>query len=89
MSYYSSDIILGDEYLDDQTGFKGIATSIHFYQYACERITLEAFEPKSKEVRELTFDAPRLTHVKTKQRATTTRTGGPARAGETRSVASR
>ena len=86
---YNSDIIMGDEYEDTQTGFKGIATSIHFYQYACERITLEAYESKSKEIREMTFDAPRLTHVKTQKRATTTRTGGPARAGEMRTVASR
>lgn len=81
---YQSDIILGEKYEDTQTGYVGVATGIHFYQHACERITLEAFEPKSKEVRELTFDAPRLVSVKTKKRATTDKTGGPARAGERR-----
>jgi hypothetical protein len=86
---FNSDIVLGDEYEDTQTGYTGIATSIHFYQYACERITIEAYDDKSKEVRELTFDAPRLRHMESGKIAETTRTGGPARAGETRSVVSR
>lgn len=89
MRNYDSDIILGEEYEDTQTGYKGIATSIHFYQYACERISLEAYEKKSKEIRELTFDAERLVSTKTGIRAKATKTGGPARAGETRSVVSR
>lgn len=81
---YETDIVLGELYIDTQTGYEGIATSIHFYQHACERVTLEAFESKTKQVRELTFDSPRLQHAKTKKQATTTKTGGPARAGERR-----
>lgn len=89
MSAFRSDITLGEEYEDTQTGYRGIATSIHFYQHACERITLEAYEKKTKEIREMTFDAPRLVNVRSGQRARTDKTGGPARAGETRSVVTR
>jgi hypothetical protein len=38
---FETDIDLGEKYLDPQTGIQGTATSIHFYQYACERVTLE------------------------------------------------
>lgn len=83
-SDYTSDIVLGEEYEDTQTGYTGIATGIHFYQHACERVTLEAYEPSRKEIREMTFDAPRLKSVKTQEVATATKAGGPARAGEKR-----
>lgn len=85
---YKSDVRLGEKYRDDQTGIEGVATSAHFYQHACERITLEYVKPDG-ELQEVTFDAPRLASVRTGKTATTTRTGGPARVGEGRAVPSR
>lgn len=73
---YKSDIILGERYRDPQTGIEGVATSAHFYQYACERIVLEFVKPDG-ELQENTFDAPRLESVKTGKRAEVTKTGGP------------
>ena len=74
---YASDIVLGEKYRDEQTGIEGTATSISFYQYACERICLElVVEGK---IEEFVFDAPRLTHIETNQRATSEKTGGPDR----------
>jgi hypothetical protein len=84
MSNFNSDIVLGDEYEDTQTEFRGIATAIYFYQYGCERVNLEAFDKKTKDIRSLTFDAPRLRHVKTGRVATVTRTGGPGNGREAR-----
>lgn len=72
---YESDIILGDRYVDKQTGIEGTATAIHFYQYGCERVSLEAVV--EGKIEEYGFDAPRLTHKATNRQATTTRTGGP------------
>lgn len=72
---YESDIKLGELYIDKQTGIQGIATSIGFYQHACERVTIELV--MGGELKEYTFDAPRLTNVRTNETATTTRTGGP------------
>lgn len=72
---YKSDIKLGERYRDDQTGIEGVASSLHFYQYGCERVTLEAVI--DKKIEEYSFDAPRLTHIATERRATTDRTGGP------------
>lgn len=85
---HSTDIELGKKYRDDQTGIEGIATSIHFYQYACERVTVE-FIKSDGELQEVTFDAPRLRSIESGRLAQVTKTGGPARAGETRTVASR
>lgn len=83
---YKSDITLGERYRDEQTGFEGVATSIHFYQHACERVSLETFDSHSQEIKECSFDSPRLTHIKSGRTATTTRPGGPARPGERRTV---
>ena len=74
---YESDIVLGERYLDKQTGFEGVATSISFFQFACERICLEDYDASRKQVKEVVFDAPRLTSVKTGETATVTKTGGP------------
>lgn len=72
---YGTDIKLGEKYSDPQTGIVGTATSIHFYQYGCERVTIELIV--SGKLEEYTFDAPRLVAEATGKRATTTRTGGP------------
>lgn len=76
---YRSDIKLGERYRDAQTGYEGVATAIYFFQHACERVTIETFDPNRQEVKEQTFDAPRLEHVKTGRVAATTKPGGPAR----------
>lgn len=88
MTAYDSDVVVGERYRDEQTGLEGVATAVHFYQYACERATVEHLN-NDGEVTETTFDAPRLVSLATGVRATTERTGGPARAGETRSVPGR
>ena len=74
--HFKSDVELGKSYLDPQTGIKGVATSVHFYQYACERVVLEYVKPDG-ELQEVTFDAPRLEEFDTGKRLTTDRTGGP------------
>lgn len=73
---YESDIKLGERYVDNQTGFEGVATSTTFYQHACERVGLEAFNSEQKKISIEIFDAPRLTHVETGKVATTRKTGG-------------
>jgi hypothetical protein len=85
---FKTDIKLGERYRDDQTGLEGVAASIHFYQHACERVTLEMVKSDG-ELMEVTFDSPRLTSLRTGERATADKTGGPARAGEKRSVVTR
>lgn len=85
---FKTDIKLGERYRDDQTGIEGVATSVHFYQHACERVSLE-YVNKDGDVVEVVFDSPRLTNLRTNITAVTTRTGGPARAGETRPTVSR
>lgn len=76
---YRSDIILGERYRDDQTGIEGTATALYFFQFACERVLLEAVNVKDGNLQEYGFDVPRVTHVASGLTATTTRTGGPAR----------
>lgn len=82
---FHSDIIMGEQYRDGQTGFEGVATGVFFYQFGCERVNLEAFDKSQNDIRSLTFDAPRLTHIATGKKATTTRTGGPGIGNERRS----
>ena len=74
---YKSDIRLGERYRDEQTGIEGTATAVYFYQFGCERVGLE-FVVDGK-IEDKSFDAPRLTRVKTGVRATVFRTGGPER----------
>ena len=76
-SAFPSDIKLGEKYIDKQTGYEGIATSVTFFQHACERVCIESFDTERKQVIESVFDAPRLTHVETGQIAKVTKTGGP------------
>lgn len=84
---YKSDIKLGERYRDAQTGIEGIATSIIFYQHACERVCLERMLPDNK-LDELMFDAPRLIDVKTEKVAKVEKTGGPGNGHELRSHSS-
>lgn len=79
---YKTDIKLGEKYRDEQTGIEGIATAIAFYQHACERVTIELIA--KEELKEYTFDSPRLTHITSGVRAVTTRTGGPDRGHDSR-----
>ncbi len=72
---YKTDIILGGRYRDEQTGIEGTATAVSFYQFGCERVSLEAVV--AGKIEEYGFDAPRLTHVKTGVRAESPRNGGP------------
>lgn len=72
---YESDIKLGELYEDTQTGIQGRATAIYFFEFACERVTLERLVEGKIEAD--TFDAPRLKHVATQQVAQVTKTGGP------------
>lgn len=74
---YKSDIVLGEKYVDNQTGYVGIATSVTFFQHACERVCIETYDTIRKQVIESVFDAPRLTHAKTQKTAAVTKTGGP------------
>lgn len=81
---YKSDIKLGEEYEDTQTGFRGIATATYFYQHGCERVNVEAYDEERREIRSIVFDAPRLKHVNTGKVAKTHRTGGPGLGNEDR-----
>lgn len=76
---YKSDLKLGEEYSDKGTGIRGILTSIHFYEYACERGNLR-YVDKDGNVQEASFDAPELIHINTGEPVRQQRTGGPARA---------
>jgi hypothetical protein len=71
---YATDVELGKRYRDPQTGIEGVATAVTFYQYACERVTIETVI--AGKIEEYVFDAPRLVAVDTGERARATRTGG-------------
>jgi hypothetical protein len=86
---YKSDIVLGQKYIDKQTGFEGVATSTTFFQHACERVCLETFDTERKRVIECVFDSPRLTRISTGQVAKTEKTGGPQLPNAQRNPASR
>lgn len=77
MTNYKSDVKLGERYVDEQTGYEGVATTVTFFQHACERIGLETYDPQRREVKESIFDAPRLKHVTTGATAKADRPGGP------------
>lgn len=74
---YTSDIRLGERYVDEQTGFEGVATSMTFFQHACERVAVETYDAERREVKVEIFDSPRLTHVTTDVKAKSPRPGGP------------
>lgn len=72
---YRTDIKLGAQYKDPQTGIQGTVVSVTFYQYACERVVLETVV--NGKIEEYGFDAPRLESVETGKRAKAEKTGGP------------
>jgi hypothetical protein len=79
---YESDVVLGEQYRDVQTGIVGIATAIYFYQFGCERVSLEFLDKASGGIKMETFDAPRLEQATTRERVQVWRTGGPDRGSE-------
>lgn len=83
---FRTDIVLGELYRDDQTGLEGIATAITFHQHACERVLIE-YVKDGTELKELVFDAPRLTHIETGVTARTEKTGGPDHSALSRDTA--
>lgn len=75
---YTTDVVLGERYRDEQTGIEGIATAISFYQYGCERVNIEVVSHDAKEIKDYGFDAPRLIRVRDEVPIPpSTRTGGP------------
>lgn len=64
---YESDIVLGERYIDPQTGIRGTATSLCFFQHACERAVLE-FVNADGVLQENAFDSPRLVSETTPSR---------------------
>jgi hypothetical protein len=83
---YETDIKLGEKYREERSGIEGTAVAISFYEFGCERATIEHFNPSKGEIHEYTFDAPRLTSVETGQKAETSKSGGPARPVPRRSL---
>ena len=85
---FATEIVLGERYRESVTGFEGTATAIVFFLNGCERVTLERWFEDKGELRELTFDAPRLLHQPSQKPVVVSRTGG-VRPGPTRSSANR
>ena len=81
---FDTEVVLGEQYKDKTTGLVGTATSVHFYEHACERVSLR-YVNKDGDVKESSFDAPELIHMpkeeEEKQERTlrASRPGGPAR----------
>lgn len=68
---------LGEEYVDEHTGYRGRATSITYYEYGCERVGLESIKDGAVLVE--VFDIPRLRHADTlaqAQSVSAAKTGG-------------
>lgn len=61
---YQSDIQLGAEYRDRQTGVTGIAVVISFHQHSCERVVVETpVKDEGNEIKFYEFDSVRLEKV--------------------------
>ena len=74
-SHFRTQIELGEKYIDKATGFKGTATAVHFYEHACERVTLKGINSNG-EIVEYVFDAPELKDD-SDQPVLTRKAGGP------------
>lgn len=75
-SVFKTDVVLGDRYRDTATGFEGTATSVYFFEHACERVQLKGINTQG-EVVEYVFDAPELEHAETRLQPVVTKSGGP------------
>lgn len=73
---FESQIKLGERYRDTVSGYEGTATAVYFFLHACERVLLEQWSSANAELKELSFDAPRLVHLPTEKAVTSPRTGG-------------
>ena len=80
--YYESQIILGRKYRHRRSGTEGWATSITFFENACERVILESYE-RNKLTGKLTttesFDSVELVDAETGDDVSTAKPGGPER----------
>lgn len=74
---YSSELILGDMYMDVYTGHEGVVTTLRFSLTSCEQGGFEFVDSKTGEVKTTFFDAPRLEHVATGTTPKAEQTGGP------------
>lgn len=74
---YKSDIKLGESYREKSTGLVGKAVSLHFYEHACERVTLRYLH--DGDMKEASFDAPELEHCGTGRTPVQQASGGPVR----------
>ena len=83
---YKSDIVLGDKYREKSTGIEGKAVAVAFFEHACERVTLRYAH--DGDVKEASFDAPEVEHIKTQTTPQVTKTGGPERASGTQRAGS-
>lgn len=75
---YRSDIELGKEYRESQTGYQGFAIAIYFYQNSCERVELERYD-KKRGLQSYAFDAKRLVEVESGKKVDSPQPGGPDR----------
>lgn len=85
---YRSDIMLGELYREEDTGFEGIAQAIYFYRNSCERVELERYNKKLG-MEQIVFDAKRLVHVPSGEKVDTKDPGGPDRGHPRRSTPKR
>lgn len=67
MTEFTTFIVLGDHYRDEDTRFVGVATAIAFYRNKCERVQLTALV--SSVPVDHWFDAPTLTFVDPDEKA--------------------
>ena len=74
---YQSDIEMGKEYIDKRSGIKGRAVAIILYEHSCQRVEIEYV--KDGELKQLIFDAIRLTSVETGETAQDDKPGGDKR----------
>lgn len=88
---YRSAIKLGKEYRETQTGYKGHAVAVYFYQNSCERVELEHYS-KKRGLESCVFDAKRLELVEDEKITPlpdSTPPGGPDRGSPRRKSPSR
>lgn len=87
---YRSGVKLGETYRDDLTGYEGVAIGIYFYFSGCERVELEFFDKKRRDLKSAVFDATRLIDVGTGSKVESSKEpGGPDKGGTARSVPKR